>query len=56
MKLKIVFSRTVVTPVDCWPEFRNIEVEVPDYLRDTGADYGEWHVVGALPPEKEATQ
>lgn len=51
MKIKIVFSRTVVTPVDCWPEFRNIEVEVPDNL----SPEQDWHVVGALTEDQGAT-
>ena len=49
MKIKIIFSRTVVTQVDYWPEFRNVEIEVPDYLSTENG----WHAVGALTEEQE---
>ncbi len=53
MKIKLLFSRTVVSQVNVWDEFRSIEVEVPDYLAPVGADYEQWHLSGALMPGQE---
>ena len=52
MRITLVFTRTVVTQVDCWPEYRNVTVDVPDNLAVAGTQ-GDWHLVGALTPEPE---
>lgn len=54
MKITLLFSRTVVSQVNVWDEFRRVEVEVPDYLAPVGKDYEQWHLQGALMPEQEA--
>ena len=48
MKIKLIFSRTVVTQVNVWDEYRQVEVEVPDFLAPVGKDYEQWHLCGAL--------
>jgi hypothetical protein len=50
MKIKIVFSRTEYDPVSAWPEFRNIEVEVPDNLTAEQAE--EWNNYPAYQRER----
>jgi hypothetical protein len=49
MKIKLIFSRTVLTPINNWDEFVQIEVEVPDYLAAKGEDACyQWHLCGSL--------